>query len=313
MAPVVQNRDEQKRMIGEYLKAADKFIKSAEFPKALDEVNKALAIEPNNMYALAYNERIKVASEAALKKEAEERMKKTTEERKPVPPRTEQSSVQEKSAGVADAKAGSRAPDAKPQPASSATAVSPQLPADDLLAKIKKEAQDTAEKKAQERIETLKKEFSAAQQKFQTDIVDLTAKLNAVTAAKEAAEKESAALRQQPEKTNQHTAAVLPATVDHLKILFGKAWEDGVISADERALLEALKSALGISDSAFAALENETKGSLYQTALRKVWHDGVVTPEESEELARLRQKLNISAEDHFKFEADMRKETQVKK
>ncbi|MDE3056326.1 MAG: hypothetical protein KGJ59_00015 [Bacteroidota bacterium] len=228
MTPLVQNKDEQKRIIGEYLKAADKFIKSAEFPQALDQVNKALALEPNNMYALAYSERIKVASEAAQKKEAEARMKRTPEEQKP---------VQEKT----PAPAPPRVPDAKPQPqggfqpAASASPVSPQRPADASVA------------------------------------------------------------------------------ADHLKILFEKAWEDGAISSDERALLETLKSSLGVSDSAFTAMENETKGSAYLAALRKVWHDGVVTPEESDELTHLRQKLNISAEDHFKFEAEVRKETQAKK
>ena len=76
MPAVAQDRESQKKIISEYLKAADRYIKSAEFPKALDEVKKALAVEPNNMYATAYNERIKVAMEAARKKEEEDRLKK---------------------------------------------------------------------------------------------------------------------------------------------------------------------------------------------------------------------------------------------
>ncbi len=304
MSLVSQNKEEQKRLIGEYLKAADRFIKSADFPRALDRVNKALALEPNNMYALAYNERIKVATEASQKKEAEERMKKTTDERKPV---------------VSPLQHG--APDAKPQPQGSSQQVSappsrpvsPQVPADDMLTKIKKEAEDAAEKKAQERIETLTKEFSTAQQKYQTDIVELKSKLDAAIAAHEIKEKENTVQKQQSGTTDRQAAGALQTNAEHLKILFAKAWEDGTISAEERALLETLKSALDISDSAFIEMENEAKNLLYCNALRKVWHDGVITPEEADELAHLREKFNISAEDHFKYEAELRKETQAKK
>jgi hypothetical protein len=304
MSLVSQNKDEQKRLIGEYLKTADRFIKSADFPRALEQVNKALALEPNNMYALAYNERIKVATEAAQKKEAEDQMKKTTEERKPAPPPLQH--------GAPGAKplpqAGFQPVSAPPPP----RAVSPQVPADDMLAKIKKEAQDIAEKKAQERIETLTKEFSAAQQKYQTDIVELKAKLDAAIAAHEIKGKENAVPKQESGATDRQTAGTLQINVDRLKILFVKAWEDGAVSAEERALLETLKSALDISDSAFIELENEAKNLLYRNALRKVWHDGVVTPEEADELAQLREKFNVSAEDHFKYEAELRKGTQKK-
>src|SRR3990172_473766 len=106
MPSLVQDREAQKKVIGEYLKAADKYIKSSEFPKALEEVNKALSVEPNNMYALAYNERIKVAMEAARKKEEEERIKKLAEEQK-------KSSAGPKPPDVAPRAA--NAPDAKPQ------------------------------------------------------------------------------------------------------------------------------------------------------------------------------------------------------
>lgn len=245
MAPVGLNKDEQKRAIGEYLKAADKFIKSAEFPKALEQVNKALALEPNNMYALAYNERIKVATEAAQKKEAEDRMKKVFDERKSSAPAPSHNF-----------------PNAMPSTAPAPTpASSSQLPADGLQTKSKTEAQKDV---------------------------------------------------QQDVKTEQQPAAASPASADYLKILFVKAWEDGTISTEERALLETLKSALDVSDSMFAALENEAKGLLYRNALRKVWHDGVITPEEADELAQLREKFNIPAEDHFKYEAELRKELQKK-
>ena len=77
-----EDKDSQKKMIGELLKAADRYIKSAEWAKALDEVGKALAIEPNNMYAMAYKDRINVSLSEEKKKSEEEKVKKLAEEKK---------------------------------------------------------------------------------------------------------------------------------------------------------------------------------------------------------------------------------------
>lgn len=46
-------------MIGDYLKRADKFILQQDFESAEREVAKAIDIDPNNLYALAYMERVK--------------------------------------------------------------------------------------------------------------------------------------------------------------------------------------------------------------------------------------------------------------
>jgi len=46
-------------MIGEYLKRADKFILKQDFDAAEKEVSKAIDLDPNNLYALAYMERVK--------------------------------------------------------------------------------------------------------------------------------------------------------------------------------------------------------------------------------------------------------------
>jgi Tellurite resistance protein TerB len=307
MPAIAQDRESQKRIISEYLKAADRYIKSSEFPKALDEVNKALGVEPNNMYALAYNERVKVALEAARKKEEEERLKKQAEEQKkviqpsPKPPET--------------AARAANAPDAKPQPIQ-AQAPQPappaQLPGDDMVAKIKKESLESAEKKADARIDVLKQEFGAAQQKFQEDIARLASEAKNALAAKEAAEKKLSSLSAQPA-----TIADSPSSggqlLSLLSKLFQKAWADSVISPDERALLTIVKEESGISDQDFAKMENESGSSSYIAHLRDVWKDGVVTPEEAEKLESLRNALKISAEEHFKLEAQVRKELQPKK
>ncbi len=311
MPAVAQDRESQKRIISEYLKAADRYIKSAEFPKALDEVNKALGVEPNNMYATAYNERIKVAMEAARKKDEEERLKKQAEEQKKsiaaaVPKPAE--------SGVRSA----NAPDAKPQSVPVQSVPPPsgaQLPGDDMITKIKKDASEAADKKTDVRIDLLKQEFTSSQQKFQEDIARLAAEAKNAVAAKEEAEKKLASLQSQQGKDDAPSpgAALHTRAFDLLGKLFKKAWEDGIISSDERGLLTIVKNEGGMSDEEFAMLENESGSSSYIAHLRVVWEDGVVTPEEAEKLETLRKTLNISAEEHFKLEAQVRKEMQAKK
>lgn len=310
MPAVTQDREAQKKIISEYLKAADRYIKSFEFPKALDEVKKALGVEPNNMYAMAYNERIKVAMEAARKKEEEEHLKKQTEEQKKAP------LAAPKPAETAPRAA--NAPDAKPQSAPAQQSLptpAVQLPGDDMIAKIKKEATEAAEKKTDARIELLKQEFTASQQKFQEDIVRLTSQAKEALAKKEEAEKKFSLLQSQPAKEG---ASVQGGTFrDQAKSLlaklFQKAWDDGVISQDERGLLTIVKNEGGFSDQEFANIENESSGSSYIARLREVWKDGLVTPEEAEALEALRMTMHISAEEHFRLEAQVRKEMQAKK
>lgn len=309
MSSLVQDKEAHKKAIGEFLKSADRFIKSSEFPKALDEVNKALAIEANNMYALAYNERIKVAMEAGRKKEEEERVKKLAEEQK-----------KSAAAGPKTSDAPPRAqnaPDAKPQsvPAQAPPSPTAQVPGDDMLTKIRKEAQGAAEKKSDSRIELLKQEFSTSQQRFQQDIAHLATQAKDAIAAKEEAEKKLAAMQSQPGKEGQPPPAgdAKEQMLGLLAKLFQKALEDDVISSDERGLLAVLKNELELSDQEFLKIENEKKSKSYVGHLREVWKDGFVTPEDAERLEALRKSLNISAEEHLRLEAQIRKEMQEKK
>jgi hypothetical protein len=352
MSAIVQDRDTQKKIIGEHLKAADRFIKSSEFPKALDEVTKALAVEPNNMYALAYNERIKVAMEAARKKEEEEHLKKIADGQKksaaaipPKPPET--------------APRVPNMPDAKPLPANPppvAPASQMAIPPDDLIAKIRKDAEEAAEAKAQERVEQLKQEFTTAQLQLQKDLIQIASQVKEAEEAravierqlaeqlkqsdslrsegparekaliqiasqvKEAEEARAVIERQLAEQLKQSDllrseAAAREADRSRqlIKILFEKAWENGAISDEERTLLKAAGDSIGLSDSEFASLEQSTQSSSYIAAMHEVWKDGIVTPEEAEHLENLRQTLNVSAEEHLKLESQLRRESRTKK
>ena len=180
-----------------------------------------------------------------------------------------------------------------------------------MITKIKKDASEAAEKKTDARIDLLKQEFTASQQKFQDDIARLAAEAKEALAAKEAAEKKLASL--QSHQGTGDAGSPSDQSLILLEKLFRKAWQDGVISPDELGLLTIVKTEGGVSDADFTKIENETCSSSYLTHLREVWKDGVVTPEEAEKLEALRTSLNISAEEHFKLEAQVRKELQAKK
>ena len=145
-----------------------------------------------------------------------------------------------------------------------------------MITKIKKDASEAAEKKTDVRIDLLKQEFTASQQKFQDDIARLAAEAKEALAAKEAAEKKLASLQ-----SHQGTGdAGSPSGSVQLKRslffekLFRKAWQDGVISPDELGLLTIVKTEGGVSDEDFTKIENETCASSYLTHLREVWKDG---------------------------------------
>jgi hypothetical protein len=325
MTPVLQQeRDAQKKMIGEYLKAADRYIKASDYPKALEEVTKALGVEPNNMYALAYNERVKVAIEAARKKEEEDKLKKLAEEQKkaaqapvPPPPPPAVSKTPEPPKAPEPLRAPSM-PDAKPVPVSAPPAAAvpaPAASADDMVAKIKKDASDVADKKAEERIELLKREFDAARRKLEEDVVQFASQAKAATEEKAKLERTVTEQLKTLEslRTSQPAASSQPPSIEILKVLLAAAWMDGVISQDDRILLQAAQSFLGVNDADFAALEAATRSSSYLGALREVWKDGLATPEEADYLEQLRRTLNVSAEEHLRLEAQIRKESSAKK
>jgi hypothetical protein len=356
------DKDSQKKMIGELLKAADRHIKTAEWAKALDEVGKALAIEPNNMYAMAYKDRINVSITEENKKAEEEKVKKLAEEKKavekaPEPPKEEPKPEPVKA--VEPPKAEEKKPEPPKaevkQPAPAAPAPVPPPVKDDSAA----------------RVESLRQEFATIQAKLQREVAQLTMQVKEAQALKDAVEKNLnanlASLTQELNTAKKSAAATATDTkeVDALKkeiesqkekhkkeiesakeiataemltqiailqkeleaakkgsegtslqkqgetilmTMFHKAWQDGTITNDERALLLLLKGAIEMTEAKFGELEEGTKNEAYLNALRSVWSDGVVTPEESDFLTSLREKLSIPADEHFKLEGQIRKE-----
>jgi hypothetical protein len=357
-------KDSQKKMIGELLKAADRFIKSAEWTKALDEVGKALAIEPNNMYAMAYKDRINVSLEEEKKKVENEKVKKLAEEKKALEKPVEASAEEKKPEAPKPAEP-VKSEEKKPEPPKAEPPK--QEPPKPEMKPAAPSPQSKEESAA--RIESLRQEFTSTQAKLQREVAQLTMQVKEAQALKEATEKnlnaqiislqqELASVKQQAGKSDPKESDALKKELDALKAkyqkdvdsaieiakaemltqvavlqkeleaakasgdggslqrhgelilknMFHKAWQDGTISNDERALLLLLKGAIEMTEAKFGELEAASKSEAYINALRNVWSDGVVTPEESDFLTSLREKLGIPADEHFRLEGQIRKE-----
>lgn len=362
--PVI-DKDSQKKMIGEHLKLADRYIKSAEYQKALDEVGKALSLEPNNMYAMAYKDRINASISEQNKKEESEKVKKLSEEKKgekaeAAPPK-EKPAEQKKDEGKQNGKSETQAVPAKKE-------TPPEVKTEPKAPEAKEELPKAKDDSAG-RLESLRQEFSASQAKLQREVAQLTMQLKEAQSLKDSLEKNlnqkiisvtnelneakknsgqgntkeidalkkeldevkskhqkelelarAEALAQTAQIQKELETAKTAASASSLKnqgeallsAMFQKAWQDGTISEDERTLLLVLKVAIEMTDGKFTEMEGSTKTEAYANALRSVWKDSVVTPEESDFLNSLREKLGISAEEHFKFESQIRKELQKK-
>ncbi|MBI5215718.1 MAG: response regulator [Ignavibacteriae bacterium] len=190
-------------MVGEFLKRADKLIKEANFDGADYEVERALQMEPNNVYALAYRDRIKDA-----RRLHDEKKKREDEERK-----------------------------------------------------VQEEALRTA--KEQIRIITP---------------------------------------QPQPEPVQQHHRIATAKEIDRYKKILVDAWRDGLITAQEIAVLKRVRIDLSITEEVHHTLEREVKLECYVDAVRKAWRDGLISPLKAGALDGLRKKYGISIEEHLHVE-----------
>ena len=93
-----------------------------------------------------------------------------------------------------------------------------------------------------------------------------------------------------------------------------EAWDDSVMTIDERAILEGLRIKLGISEKEHRKIEDEvlalielpsTNKEIYRVALLQAYADGRLSDDELQMLDKLRMALNISEIEHNKLEQDI--------
>jgi tetratricopeptide (TPR) repeat protein len=96
-------------------------------------------------------------------------------------------------------------------------------------------------------------------------------------------------------------------------IALQQVWEDGIVTDDEKRMLEGLQSSLGITQDEHNFFSSKlSKGTLdqrlvtYRKVIEQAWSDGILTTDEQAIINRLREKLNITDEEHTEIETDVK-------
>jgi len=96
-------------------------------------------------------------------------------------------------------------------------------------------------------------------------------------------------------------------------IALQQVWEDGIVTEDEKRMLEGLQNSLGITqdehkffESRLVQDESMHHFNTYRKVLEQAWSDGILTTDEQELITKLREKLNISEEDHTALENEIK-------
>lgn len=300
--PPAADKESQKKMIGELLKAADRYIKSADWTKALEEVGKALVIEPNNMYAMAYKDRINVSLAEERKKAETEKVKKLTEDHnKKAAEKVSEEHKEEKNAETAPVEVVQE--EKKPEPEKTEAPkteqkVEPKAPAPAPAVK-----DDSAV-----RLESLRQEFSATQAKLQREVAQLTMQLKEAQALKEATEKnlneQIVQLQQELNSTKQSAAKSGDKQIEVLKKEFEtlkSKHQKEIESAKEIARAEMLTQVAILQKEAEAAKKNSGDSSIQkqgesiiQMMFHIAWKDGTITPDERALLIILKDAIKMN-------------------
>jgi len=106
-----------------------------------------------------------------------------------------------------------------------------------------------------------------------------------------------------------------PARPEHdiYFIALQQVWEDGIVTDDEKRMLEGLQNSLGITqdehkffESKLVKDESKQQMNTYRKVLEQAWSDGILTSDEQALVSRLREKLNISEEEHAIIEQEIK-------
>jgi len=93
------------------------------------------------------------------------------------------------------------------------------------------------------------------------------------------------------------------ASLTMYRELLREMWFDGKITEEEAAELKKVREIFKISQEEHTELEKQVQIDAYIEALRIAWRDGAISQNESEVLQVMREKYNISMEEHMSAEA----------
>ena len=96
-------------------------------------------------------------------------------------------------------------------------------------------------------------------------------------------------------------------------IALRQVWEDGIVTEDEKRMLEGLQNSLGITQDEHRFMESklvredgDQRLNIYSKVLAQAWADGILTNDEQALVSRLKEKLNITDEEHTSIETEIK-------
>ncbi len=91
-----------------------------------------------------------------------------------------------------------------------------------------------------------------------------------------------------------------------------QSWVNGIPASDERAMIEVIRLSLGISDEDRDSLEKEIRAECYADAFRSAQRNGIVVADDEHALAPLRQVFDLQTDEARQIEADVLRETETR-
>jgi len=284
-------RDDVKKSVSEILKRVDMLLKQGDLKTAMLETKRAKEVDPRNVYALAFEERIVAlleqsekkkleADEAAPQREAQNAQRKKEDEARLKAEELRKKKEQEEQAtrmrehARLEAQRQMAAQQASPPatstpPAAVSLAHAQQPPAAPVATPLPPRPQQ------------------AATQSFGSPHTT-SSEISLL-----------ASLKKQLESYNSYKAALI------------EVWADGAASTEEQQWLKVLRETLNISSGDHSRLEHEVQLEAYQEALKRAWSHGRVNQENAQILSDLRRTFHISHDDHDKIEARLLSEMQA--
>ncbi len=258
--------DSVKELVARHLRAADILVKEGNLSEAINQIERALEIDPKSYYARSFLDRVRVQLSKTPKPTAAAEPSKPSAEDQ----RIEQISLLLR---TADQLMAAKSYKLARQQVDKVFAIDPQnYYAKTYVEKISKIT-------GKEPKESSPSPVKASQAKAQPPQPP------------------------PPDPREQQWTPGVRASVAMYRELLKEMWFDGKIKEEEARELEKVREIFKISEEEHTELEKQVHIDAYVEALRIAWRDGAITQNENDVLVMMRDKFNISMEEHLSAEA----------
>ncbi|MFH0990137.1 MAG: response regulator [bacterium] len=271
--------EELRKQANEILKGVDQLIKAGNLDDALAQIGKAKAIDPNNAYIYAFEERIgflraeeqrKKGADAARKRMEEEAWKRLEEQRRRIEEERKRKEEEVKR----------RVEEERKRKAEESRRIEEEQKKRVHVEPVVVKAVDERQKIEEDTKRKFEEDFKRAEEENRKKAVQA-----------EAAAKKS------------HAAANDPHQIYKSVLLL--AWADGGLSKEEETQLKGLKLSLSISDDEDKKLQHNAQLESYAQAFKLAWSAGMNAKERGSVIQELRKKFFITAADQSKIESKL--------